>query len=139
MTTITDHSLPGILILEDDIPTTTILKIWLRGICNITAVSDGDSALIEITRRMHEGGVFDLMLFDINIPFPWNGLSLMEEIRRNHECYIHIPFVAQTAYAMPNDRDRLLEAGFSDYLAKPLEREVLVRTILKNLCEMANV
>jgi CheY-like chemotaxis protein len=139
MTTITDPSLPGILILEDDIPTTSILKIWLRGFCNITTVSDGESALREINSRMREGNVFDLMLFDINIPFPWNGLSLMEEIRKNHECYIHIPFVAQTAYAMPSDKERLLEAGFSDYLAKPLEREVLVRTVLKNLCEMANI
>ncbi len=139
MTTIIDNSIPSILLLEDDVPTTTILKIWLRGICNITAVSDGDSALREINQRMVEGGGFDLMLFDISIPFPWNGLSLMEEIRRTHKSYVQIPFVAQTAYAMPNDKDRLLEAGFSDYLAKPLEREVLVRTVLKNLCEMANV
>ena len=63
----------------------------------------------------------------------------MEEICKRYEPYQRIPFVAQTAYAMPQDKDRLLEAGFSGYISKPLDRELLIRTVQKYLCEAANV
>ncbi len=139
MTTTQNYPLPEILLLEDDIATTSILGIWLRGLCHITAVTDGESTFRAIEGRLRENRLFDLMLFDINIPFPWNGLTLMEEIYKRYEPYKRIPFVAQTAYAMPQDKDRLLEAGFSGYISKPLDRELLIRIVQKHLCEAANV
>jgi CheY-like chemotaxis protein len=129
MTTMHDKTLPEVLLLEDDAATISILGIWLKGICNITAVTDGDSTLKVINENYNNNSFFTLMLFDINIPFPWNGLTLMEEIRKRFEPYRKIPFVAETAYAMPHDRERLLAAGFSDYLAKPLDREILIQTV----------
>jgi len=134
MISTTDNNLPGILLLEDDGPTISILNIWLRGICRITTVTDGDTTLKVLTENLERGYLFELMLFDINIPFPWNGLTLKEEILRRYKPYARVPFVAETAYAMPSDRDRLLAAGFVDYLSKPLERELLVRTVQKHLC-----
>lgn len=133
MTTRTDTTLPEVLLLEDDVATTSILKIWLKGTCNLTAVSDAEGTFNAIEHLLSKNHLFDLMLFDINIPFPWNGLTLMKEICIRYTAYKDVPFVAQTAYAMPKDRDRLLEAGFCDYLPKPLDRELMIRTVLKHL------
>jgi len=128
-----NQTLPEILILEDDFPTATILKIWLKGVCNISVVTDGDAALRLIESRLDQGQTFDLMLFDINIPFPWNGVSLMQEIKKRWELYSNIPFVAETAYAMPHDKERILSAGYVDYLPKPLEKQSLIDTLQKYL------
>lgn len=129
MATTNENNLPEVLLLEDDAATISILGIWLRGTCHITAVTDGDSTLKVIKEHYERQHLFDLMLFDINIPFPWNGLTLMEEIRKRFEPYRKIPFIAETAYAMPHDRERLIAAGFSDYLSKPLDRDLLIQTV----------
>jgi CheY-like chemotaxis protein len=71
------------------------------------------------------------MLFDINLPSPWDGISLMKEIRKLYKEYRYVPFIAQTAYAMAGDREKMLDAGFDDYIAKPINKNELM-TIIKN-------
>ncbi len=122
-------ALPDLLLLEDDPPTASILQIWLKGLCNITVVQDGSETLDQIAARYCKGKLFDVMLFDINIPYPWNGITLMTEIRKRWEAYKEVPFIAETAYALPEDRFRILEAGFCDYFCKPLSREPLVEVV----------
>jgi two-component system sensor histidine kinase BarA len=129
MTTNSNPEMPEVLVLEDDPSTVSILTIWLRGIVNLTIAVDGDHALQIINDWHTEGKVFDIMLFDINIPFPWNGLTLKAEILNRWGVYRGRPFIAETAYAMPNDRHRILEAGFVDYLAKPLDRKTTTDVI----------
>jgi CheY-like chemotaxis protein len=124
-----DPGLPEILLLEDDPSTATIIQIWLKGICNIALVQDGNETLEKIASHYVKGKLFDLMLFDINIPYPWNGITLMKEIRKRWEAYNTIPFIAETAYALPEDRFRILEAGFCDYFCKPLSREPLLEIV----------
>lgn len=77
------------------------------------------------------------MLFDINLPAPWDGLKLMQQIRREMPEYNQVPFIAQTAYAMTGDRERFLEAGFDDYIAKPVNRNELI-TIIKRQVQRFN-
>jgi len=125
--------LPDILMLEDDPATATIIKIWLKGICNTIIVQDGKETLDKIADMFENGQLFKLMLFDINIPYPWNGITLMKEIQKRWEDYKQIPFVAETAYALPEDRVRILDSGFCDYMSKPLSRQLLVEAVRSRL------
>jgi CheY-like chemotaxis protein len=59
-----------------------------------------------------------------------DGCALIREIRRAGSAASRgIPAVALTAYARPEDRRRALDAGFQDYLTKPVEPEVLVARV----------
>lgn len=59
----------------------------------------------------------DLLLVDIQLAGLMTGLELAEALRERE---IQVPMVAVTAYAMLGDRDRCLDAGFEDYMPKPL-------------------
>ena len=70
---------------------------------------------------------FDLVLLDIQIP-KINGIEVLKHIRKE---YPQLPIIAQTAYAMPDQTDRLLELGCYDCLTKPLLPEDIIATISK--------
>jgi len=131
--TLNNKDLPSILMVEDDLDTAAIIQIWLKGTCKTINVRDGNETLDQIATQYLNGKLFDLMLFDINIPYPWNGITLMKEIKNRWDVYNQIPFIAETAFALPEDRIRILAAGFTDYLCKPLSKELLVETISKRL------
>jgi CheY-like chemotaxis protein len=59
----------------------------------------------------------DLLLVDIQLAGIMNGLELAQALRERN---VQVPMVAVTAYAMLGDRDRCLDAGFEDYMPKPL-------------------
>lgn len=70
----------------------------------------------------------ELLLIDISLP-GMNGAQLLREIR-NMPRYQSIPAIAITAHAMEEDRQRFLEAGFDDYISKPIvEEETLLDAI----------
>jgi len=60
----------------------------------------------------------DLILLDINLP-GMDGFSALRELQNNPNTH-HIPVIAVTANAMQRDIDRAMEAGFVDYLTKPI-------------------
>lgn len=65
----------------------------------------------------------DLVLMDIQLAGELDGLEVVRRIRSaGHQ----IPIIAVTAYAMVGDRERCIEAGCDDYLAKPLPVPELV-------------
>ena len=70
----------------------------------------------------------DLILLDISLP-EMDGTEVLQWIREQ-DALAKTPVVALTAHAMAGDRERFLEAGFDDYLTKPIVDEaVLIETI----------
>jgi signal transduction histidine kinase/CheY-like chemotaxis protein len=76
---------------------------------------------------------FDVVLMDVQMP-EMDGLEAAARIRaREKDTGRHVPIVAMTAHAMKGDRERCLNAGMDDYLAKPIQAcelfEVIVRVV----------
>jgi PAS domain S-box-containing protein len=81
----------------------------------LTIVGNGEEAV-----RAWEAGQFDLILMDVQMPV-MDGLEATRTIRRREEALgTHIPIVAMTAHAIKGDRERCLEAGMDEYIAKPV-------------------
>lgn len=76
-----------------------------------------------LQRAQHED--FDLFLIDINLGAGGSGVDLLKALRQT-ERHAHTPAVAVTAVAMPGDREKLLNQGFDDYLAKPFDADDLI-------------
>jgi CheY-like chemotaxis protein len=69
----------------------------------------------------------DLILMDIKMP-EMDGLTATKKIRQRD---INIPIIAQTAYAMSEDKNKCISAGCTDYLTKPINHRLLLATIDK--------
>lgn len=120
-----------IFIVEDDRMNRLVLQKILQKTGHITMAVDGEETLKIIRERHKKNHVFQVMLFDINLPSPWDGIQLMHKIKADFPVYKNIPFIAQTAYAMAGDREKMLNSGFDDYIAKPINKNELM-TIIKN-------
>ena len=71
----------------------------------------------------------DILVSDVAMP-RMDGCALLREIRRSVPGATGmLPAVAVSAFARPEDRRRALDAGFQDYLTKPVEPEVLVARV----------
>lgn len=73
----------------------------------------------------------DLVLLDIQMPV-LDGMSMVKQLRERPD-YAALPVVALTAYAMVGDRERVMAAGFSGYVTKPIDRQVLLAEIESQL------
>ncbi len=120
-----------IFIVEDDLMNKIVLYEMTKSLGNVVTSINGDETMKIMEQTYKDGKIFDIMLFDINLPPPWDGIRLMQEIRKKWKEYKVIPFVAQTAYAMAGDKEKLLEAGFDDYISKPINQQELY-SIIKN-------
>ena len=92
--------------------------------CDFDTVNDGQEA-VEAAGRAH----YDLVLMDMQMP-NMDGLEATAEIRARETPGAHLPIVALTANAMPEDRQRCLDRGMDDFLSKPFGLDQL-RAILE--------
>ena len=122
-----------IFVVEDDRMNRIILEKMLKPFGQVTLTVDGDDCMQTINKEAEKGHFFQVMLFDINLPGNWNGIKLLKTIREKYPEYRKVPFIAQTAYAMSGDKERLLSEGFDSYLAKPIDKNELMTTIKQQL------
>ncbi|HOI31163.1 MAG: ATP-binding protein [Bacteroidales bacterium] len=122
---------PNILLIEDDLPNRIVIAKFLERFGSVNQAGNGEETILLIKESVKKAEIFDLILMDINLPAPWDGINLMQYIRANYPQYLNIPFVAQTAYSMSGDEQRFLEAGFDAYIAKPISFEDLQKILKK--------
>lgn len=112
------------ILAADDAPTNlVVLQAMLRGSgYEVDVVENGKQVLAAMAARR-----YDLVLMDVAMP-ELDGIEATRKIRQ-HPGMADIPIIALTASAMKGDRERFLEAGMNDYLAKPLRREALLELL----------
>jgi PAS domain S-box-containing protein len=117
------------VLLVEDVPINQkVAAAILRGIgYAVDMASTGREALAALDRAAD--GAYVAVLMDCQMP-EMDGFEATAEIRRREAVRQPIPIIAMTASAMRGDRERCLEAGMDDYLAKPLRVET-VETVLR--------
>lgn len=70
----------------------------------------------------------DIILMDIKMP-RMNGFDAIKIIKQ----FYKVPIIAQTAYSLNEDKDKIINAGFNDFITKPIVKERLYSIIQENL------
>ena len=113
-----------ILLAEDSPDNVLLIKTFLRNAnIEVSSVSDGVEAVEIITKEK-----FDLVLMDIQMP-RLNGFEATREIRNKGYT---LPIIALTAHALQEHRKSAMEAGFTDFVTKPIQRKTLLDVIAKH-------
>ena len=119
-----------VLVAEDNKTNQMLIEILLDDLhIEVTLAEDG-----VIAEELYKRDSFDLVLMDINMPNK-NGAQAMksikaEQIQNNAK---RVPIVALTANAVSGDRDKYIQQGFDNYLAKPIENDALIQILKKYL------
>jgi len=116
----------NVLLAEDNL----INQVYARNVLDrmgatVTVANNGQEALDLVQK--HD---FDLVLMDCQMP-TMDGYEATRAIRKLGNEYATLPVIALTAFAMAEDRDICIAAGMDDYVTKPVDRNILVKTIGK--------
>jgi len=120
--TLNDHSL--LLIVEDDELNFQYFEEVFQGerYPYIHATNG-----LEAVKICENNPQIKLVLMDIKMPV-MNGFDALKIIRNQRP---DLPVIAQTAYALVDDKDRIIQAGFDDYITKPIQKDLLIDIIGK--------
>jgi two-component system, sensor histidine kinase and response regulator len=124
-----DKSLRGlhILLVEDnEINQEVAQEILEQAGIQVTVANDGREG---VDLLFENPQTFDGVLMDIQMPV-MGGYDAAREIRKD-EHFKDLPVIAMTANAMAGDREKALDAGMNDYVAKPINVGVLYKTLTK--------
>jgi signal transduction histidine kinase len=117
-----DLSSKSILIAEDEYPIYFLLKTLLApSKINITWAKDGREAL----DSFKSSGNFDAVLLDIKMPV-MDGIETFRELRKINNV---VPVIAQTAFAMNDEREMLKKIGFNGFITKPFVKNEIMQVI----------
>ncbi|MDA3853473.1 MAG: PAS domain S-box protein [Bacteroidales bacterium] len=114
-----------LLIAEDDEINFLFYKSFLGNRLTLLRAKNGKEA-IDMVKNNPE---IDAVLMDIKMPV-MNGIEAIKIIKSFRP---KLPIIAQTAYAMPEDKKMVIDAGGDDYISKPINRRHLLEKI-KNYC-----
>ncbi len=128
---VTRHVVPdepatlNILLAEDNVINQKLaVALLARWGHRVTVAANGQIALDQLAQRR-----FDLVLMDMMMPV-MDGLEATQRFRAGEQG-ARTPIVAMTANVMQGDRDRCLQAGMDDYIAKPIETAELQRVLTR--------
>ena len=92
----------------------------------VAVANQGREAVAQLWASL-EGEPFDGVLMDLQMP-EMDGFEATRQIRADAR-FASLPIIAMTAHAMVEERQRCLEAGMNDHIAKPIEPEALFHTL----------
>ncbi|MEZ4867133.1 MAG: response regulator [Caldilineaceae bacterium] len=120
---------PLILVVEDHAANQRVALEQLAQLGYATELAaNGADALTRLAQPTH---TYRLILMDCQMP-GMDGFDATRQIRaREQREGGHIPIIAMTAQALPDDQERCLAAGMDDYLRKPIRLAELSRTLLR--------
>ncbi len=114
-----------VLVVDDDNRNIFAMKQVLQPYVGKVLVANNGLEAIEMLTKY--GGDIDVVLMDIMMPL-MNGFEAMQAIRQQSR-FSKLPILALTAKVMPGDREKCMEAGASDYIAKPVDGQQLLTTL----------
>ena len=107
----------------------------------VDVADNGAVALEMVNRGYHNSERYDAILMDLRMPV-MDGLEATKHLRKKYSLET-LPIIFMTADAMKGVQETVLAAGANDYIAKPIEpdllREILNRIILQNLTSSTDV
>lgn len=116
------------VLVVDDNKVNQLLLSQTLGILGISsAIAQNGLQAIEAIEK----NSFSLVLMDIQMPV-MDGYTAVKEIRRKG--HTNLPVVAMTAYAMPGENQKCLDAGMNDYMSKPVDFSRL-NSLLEKYCK----
>ena len=119
-----------VLLVEDGPDNQRLICMHLRRAGLDVAVAENGREGVDVTLAAEASGrPFELILMDMQMP-ELDGYGATSELRRRG---YQRPIVALTAHAMAEDRDKCLAAGCTDYLSKPVERNLLLSKVAAHL------
>jgi CheY-like chemotaxis protein len=117
-----------VLLAEDNVINQRLAMRLLAKLGHVATLADNGAEAVGLIRASKETP-FDLVLMDLQMP-KMGGFEATERIRAlERERGTRTPIVAMTAHAMQGDRERCLDAGMDDYVAKPIVFTELARAI----------
>ncbi|HTW47526.1 MAG TPA: response regulator [Acidobacteriaceae bacterium] len=118
---------PLILVADDRASSRELLRTVLeRAGYAVIEAEDGEAAV----ERAHSGNP-DLILLDLQMP-KLDGYGVLAKLR-SEERFRTVPVLALTASAMSGDREKIMAAGFTDYLSKPAGPDLLREAVARLL------
>ncbi len=119
----------SILLVEDNFSNQQIISLYIRNEVNkIDIAFNGKEALEKFGLAK-----YDLILMDVQMPI-MDGFKATQKIREiEKSTNTHVPIIAVTANAFPEDKERCLVAGMDDYISKPFQPEELISKIREHL------
>jgi PAS domain S-box-containing protein len=127
----TDFAGVQALLVEDNEINQEVATELLKEIGLAVDVAADGAIAIEKARQ----GAYDVILMDLQMPV-MDGVEATEKLRQDPR-FARTPIIAMTASAMAADREKCLAAGMNDHIAKPIDPELLRRTLTKWLPDLA--
>jgi PAS domain S-box-containing protein len=117
-----------IVYIEDNLSNVKLVERLVERLPDVRLIPAMQGKLgIDLTRRHHP----DLVLLDLHLP-DLHGREVLEQLKRDPETAA-IPVVVVSADATPGQVERLMAGGATDYLAKPIDVDLLLKTVSRTL------
>jgi CheY-like chemotaxis protein len=118
-----------VLVADDSIHNRMLLQAYLRSAQYLVEIVENGAEALEKVQARH----YDVVLMDMQMPV-MDGYTATRAIRQWEQSHNRrpLPIIALTAYALSGDRNKCLEAGCTDYLAKPIKKEALFAVIAEH-------